>query len=137
MTIPAFESTAQREVWAALQQINAAWLNGAWEPLADLLHAEMVIVPPGFGAHITGREACMAGYREFARAATVESYAESDAAVDVFGTTAVAAYHYELVYTLAGTRYQDAGRDLYVFARSDQRWQAVWRALLSAAGEAS
>ena len=135
MTTPEFDSAAQREVWAALQQINAAWLHGEWEPLAVLLHPEMVIVPRGFVAHITGQEACMAGYREFARAATVESYAESDATVDVFGTTAVVVYHYELVYTLAGTRYQDAGQDLYVFVQQDGRWQAAWRSLLSAAAE--
>lgn len=133
MSKPAFDTAAQQEVWDALQQINSAWLYGDHEALAELLHPEMVIVPPGFGEHITGRDACLAGYREFSRSAQVESYAESDANVDLFGDTAVVSYRYELIYTLADTRYQDAGQDVYVFVRNDGQWQAAWRALLSAA----
>jgi Domain of unknown function (DUF4440) len=129
---PPFETDAQREVWDALQRINAAWLRGELENLGDVLHARMVIVPPGFQQRIEGAQACAQGYEQFARQATVESYSESDASVDVNGSTAVVSYRYELTYTMEGTHYRDTGLDLYVFTHEDGRWQAVWRTLVPA-----
>lgn len=131
---PPFETDAQREVWDVLQRINAAWLHGELENLPGVLHERMVIVPPGFQQRIEGAEACAQGYEAFARAATVESYAESDASVEVYGATAVVSYHYELTYTMEGTHYQDVGHDVYVFAHEDGRWQAVWRTLVPVPG---
>lgn len=133
---PTFSSEAQRAVWAAMQRLNAAWLHGEVENLAEVLHAHMVIVPPGFHQRIEGAEACAEGYREFARQAQVQSYHESDASVEVYGSTAVVSYLYDLTYTMDEASYQDAGHDLYVFAYEDGRWQAVWRTLVPLAGEA-
>jgi ketosteroid isomerase-like protein len=125
-----FATDVQREVWAAVQRINAAWQRGELEALAELLHERMVIVPPGFQQRIEGAVACAEGYKEFARIAKVDSYAESDAQVDVFGATAVVNYRYEMTYTTEGATYRDAGRDVYVFVYEEQRWQAIWRTLV-------
>jgi len=132
---PTFETDAQREVWRTLQRINAAWLQGELENLADVLHEHMVIVPPGFQQRIEGAAACAEGYEQFARAATVQAYEESDAHVEVFGATAVVNYRYELTYTMEGASYQDTGHDLYVFVHRDGRWQAVWRTLVPVGGD--
>ncbi|HKI98117.1 MAG TPA: nuclear transport factor 2 family protein [bacterium] len=127
---PAFATDVQREVWDALQRLNAAWLHGELDNLSELLHERMVIVPPGFQQRIEGAVACAEGYQEFARLATVESYEESDATVEVFGATAIVSYLYQLTYTMEGASYQDSGHDLYVFVHEDGRWQAVWRTLV-------
>jgi ketosteroid isomerase-like protein len=132
---PAFATDAQREVWDALQRLNAAWLHGELDNLAEVLHERMVIVPPGFQDRIEGAVACAEGYQEFARTARVEAYEESQASVDVFGATAVVSYLYNLTYTLDGARYQDAGHDVYVFVHEDGRWQAVWRTLVPVLAE--
>lgn len=123
----------QRAVWQALQQLNAAWLHGELEHLADVLHEHMVIVPPGFSQRIEGRAACAEGYEDFARMARVQSYSEADATVDVQGSTAVVNYRYEMTYEMDGATYQDSGHDLYVFVHEDGRWQALWRTLVPAA----
>jgi len=117
---PAFATDVQREVWDALQRLNAAWLHGELDNLSELLHERMVIVPPGFQQRIEGAVACAEGYQEFARLATVE----------VFGATAIVSYLYQLTYTMEGASYQDSGHDLYVFVHEDGRWQAVWRTLV-------
>jgi ketosteroid isomerase-like protein len=132
---PEFATDAQREVWAAMQRLNAAWLHGELDNLADVLHERMVIVPPGFQQRIEGAVACAEGYREFAQSATVQSYEESDARVEVFGATAIVSYLYSLTYTLEDASYQDSGHDLYVFVHEDGRWQSVWRTLVPLAGE--
>jgi uncharacterized protein (TIGR02246 family) len=132
---PTFEHDEQREVWQAVQRINAAWLHGELEGLDRLLHARMVIVPPGFAQRIEGREACAEGYEQFARTATVSSYTESDTQVDVQGGTAVVSYRYDLTYALEGETYRDSGHDLYVLVHEDGRWQALWRTLMPALAE--
>jgi hypothetical protein len=35
-----------------------------------------------------------------------------------------------MTYALGGQEYTERGRDLFVFARRDQKWLAVWRAML-------
>lgn len=127
---PEFATDAQRAVWAALQRINAAWLRGELDGLADALHERMVIEPPGFQQRIQGAAACAEGYREFARSASVQSYEEADVRVEVFGAAAVVSYRYDLTYVMDGESFQDTGHDLYVFQQEDGRWQAVWRTLI-------
>ena len=132
---PAFATEVQRQVWAVLQRINAAWLRGELDNLSETLHERMLVVPPGFTQRIEGAVSCAEGYQDFARTATVQSYEESDASVDVFGATAVVSYRYRLTYTMEGTSYQDTGNDVYVFVFEDDRWQAVWRTLVPVAKE--
>ena len=133
---PDLATESQREVWAALQRINGAWLRGEVEALEQVLHPRMVIEPPGFQQRIQGAAACAEGYREFARSASVQSYEEADARVEVFGATAVVSYRYDLTYVMDGASYQDTGHDLYVFVHEDGRWQAVWRTLIPLLPEA-
>jgi len=49
--------------------------------------------------------------------------------VDVVGDQAIASYDYRMTYRRDGRRYRASGRDLWVFARQDGRWRAVWRTM--------
>lgn len=125
-------SETQREVWEVMQAINRAWLDGDMDGLESRLHEDMVIVPPGFGSAVEGREACMQGYRDFAAHSTVRTFREHDVHVHVAGETAVATYGYEITYEMDGESFRDEGQDLYVFLRREGTWLAVWRTLVPA-----
>lgn len=121
------------EVTATMQQINRAWLDGRIEDLAPMLHPAIVMVFPGFSGRATGRDAFVAGFADFCQQATVHEFQEHDHQVDVAGDTAVVNFVYETVYERSGERYRATGRDLWVFAKQDKDWLAVWRTMLDLA----
>ena len=128
------EHSQDHEAIAGLvRQINAAWTQGQPERLQAYFHEAMVIVPPGFQDRVEGRSACVESYREFVQSATVQRYHESSPDIDIVGDTAVATYRFEIVYTIDTTDFQEAGRDVFVFARSAGTWLAVWRTVIPAA----
>ncbi len=128
------ESDDQRAVWRAVEAINAAWTaNSAAElpvALGNAFREDMVIVAPGFVQRLEGRDACVRSYVDFVDRAEIHDFDVADAAVDVLGDTAVATYRYDIAFTLEGERYDEAGRDLFVFARDGDRWRAAWRTML-------
>lgn len=115
-----------------IRRINNAWLNRRMDELRDCLHAAMVGVAPGFQARIEGREACLKSYDDFMGAAVVDEFRESEPTIDVCGDTAVATFGWEMAWTMNGRSHRESGHDLFVFAREDGRWWAVWRTMLPA-----
>jgi ketosteroid isomerase-like protein len=113
-----------------MRQINQAWLAGRVEDLAPLVHPEIVFVFPGFAGRIRGREAFLAGFRDFCANARVHEFRELDEQVDVAGSTAVISLRYEMVYERAGERYRATGRDVWVFEHQGRGWVAIWRTML-------
>jgi uncharacterized protein (TIGR02246 family) len=123
----------QVEVAAALERINRAWLDRRTADLAPLFHPDLTMVFPGFSGRAVGREASVAGFSDFSTHAIVHEYKESDHQVDVIGDTAVASFIYEMVHERSGKKNRATGRDLWVFARHDRTWLAVWRTMLDLA----
>lgn len=119
-----------KQVADAMRQINAAWLEGRIEHLAALVHPDIVMVFPGFAGRAVGRDALLAGFRDFSENATIQAFHERDTQVDLVGTTGVVSFSYDMVYERAAKRYRATGRDLWVFAKDEQAWLAVWRAML-------
>lgn len=124
------ERQVGEEIQRIVRAINAAWVHGDAGEMAAYLDERMVIFHPGFQERLVGREACIESYREFASHATIQSYDESEATVDVRGETAIASYRYETVYEMDGETYHDVGHDLFVFRWADGNWHAVWRTLI-------
>jgi uncharacterized protein (TIGR02246 family) len=122
--------TEREAVVAAMAAINRAWLDGRPEDLSPRLHPDVTMVVPGFVARVQGRETFLAGFVDFCSQATVHEYREEDLKVDIAADTAVVSYRYEMVYERAGERFRADGRDLWVFARGDGQWVAVWRTML-------
>jgi hypothetical protein len=113
-----------------VQQINSAWRNGRPEELHQYFHEDMVIVGPDLRELGKGRGPCVKSYQDFIAATTVHDYKESEPVIDVCGRTAVATYNWEIAYELNGQVLRETGQDLFVFGLENDRWQAVWRALL-------
>lgn len=116
---------------AAMQQINRAWLERRPADLQALFHPDITMALPGFVGRVEGRQVMVAGFEDFCSHAAVEDYRESNTHVDVVGDTALASFDYQMVYERSGVRYRATGRDLWVFARHDGGWLAVWRTMLN------
>src|SRR5262245_52116327 len=91
---------------SAMHKVNPAWLDGRIEDLALMVHKDIVMVFPGFTGRIEGREAFLAGFRDFCEHAKVHDFQEHDHQVDVAGDTAVATFQYEMVYERSGQHYR-------------------------------
>jgi ketosteroid isomerase-like protein len=124
------EESKRADAAATMRRINQAWLDGRVDDLAPMVHPEIVMVFPGFAGRIQGREAFLAGFRDFCRTAIVQKFHEHDNQVDVAGDTAVISFRYDMIYERAGEKYRAIGRDLWVFQRQDGEWIAVWRTML-------
>jgi len=121
---------SRHQVLEMIQQINDAWTTGHPEELARLFREDIVMVSPDFQQRTEGREACIASYVDFCNQAAVGGLRLGEIGVDVFGDTAIATYAYEISYQMGGESFNDKGRDIFVFARDNDRWQAVWRTMI-------
>jgi hypothetical protein len=129
------EQIAVRDV---LSRINDAWSKLRGDAMTAALNEcfaeEMVIRGPGFVLVGKGRDFAVQSYQDFVSQAEVKSFSVDEPQIDVAGETATAAYRWTMTYVLNGQEYTEHGHELFVFARRDERWLAVWRAMLPEAG---
>lgn len=123
-------TSANKEVWEVVQQINRAWVLGQPDRLNDLFHERIVNVGGDGTQYAEGRDACVAGYRSFCDNAATLSFRSLEPQIDVFDQVAIVSYRFEIEYTMDGTHNRESGRDTFVLERHDSRWLAVWRQLL-------
>jgi len=113
-----------------MRGIFRAWRDGRPADMKPHLDEGIVMVFPGSGERVQGAAAMLAGFEAFVARAVTESVDVVDRQVDVVGDQAIASYDYRMTYRRDGRRYRASGRDLWVFARQDGRWRAVWRTML-------
>jgi ketosteroid isomerase-like protein len=124
----------QAEIRDVLARINGAWSKLRGEAMTAALNEcfadEIVMRGPGFVFLGKGRDVAVASYQDFVSQAEVKDFLLDEPQVDVAGDTATAQYKWTMTYILNGQEYTERGHDLFVFARKDRKWLAVWRALL-------
>ena len=123
-------STHRQEIRELIEQLNDAWVKGSPEHLSLFFREDITMVHPDFVNRTEGREACIASYEDFCTQAKVNEFKLGEKSIDVFGDTAIATYSYEISYEMGGEQFTDTGRDLFVFIRENDRWQAVWRTMI-------
>ena len=115
---------------AAMRLINQAWQTGRLDELASMLHREIVMAPPGFGGRAEGRDAILAGFRDYYENAKTVEFNEHDLQADVISDVAIVTFRYDMVYERAGARSRASGRDLWVLQKHSGTWLGVWRTML-------
>jgi hypothetical protein len=117
-----------------LSRINDAWINLRGEPMISALNEcfaeDVVMRGPDFAFIGKGRDLVVQSYCDFVSNAEVKSVSFDEPDIDVMGETATAQYKWTMTYALRGQEYTEHGRDLFVVARRDKKWLAVWRAML-------
>lgn len=122
--------TDREQIQQLVKKINEAWVQGRPGELSSYFHKDMVIVGPDFQSLATGVEACVRSYQDFLSSAEVHEYKDSEPSIDLWASTAVAAYSWQIAYTMSGKSLLESGRDLFVFNRDDTSWKAVCRAVV-------
>lgn len=120
-------STTTRTIESIIDAINRAWLDGRPLDAAKYFHPAVVVLPPGFGERVTGRDACMQSYADFVRVAMVEEFVADPPAIDVFDNTAVALCPLRIRYSIGGTSHHEQGHEILVFHSDGDQWMVVWR----------
>jgi len=113
----------------ALGRIRAAWREGRPRDMAELLDEDVAMAFPEFAGRLEGRDALIASFEDFQKAARVVEYREGDVQVDGAEDAGVAQVPFEMVYEREGRRWRSTGWDVWVFARRGKRWRAIWRTL--------
>jgi ketosteroid isomerase-like protein len=112
--------------------VNRAWLEGRYGDIAAHVHEDVVMVPPGDGEPVVGRDAFVQSYADFGAAATVHSFAAGVPRIDHWGATAVARCPFSIDYEIPSGRYREQGFDLLVLTETDAGWKVCWRTMSSA-----
>jgi hypothetical protein len=124
----------QAEIRDVLSRINNAWSKLRGEAMTaalnDCFADEIVMRGPGFVFLGKGRATAVQSYHDFVTQAEIKSVLLDEPQIDVAGDTATAQYKWTLTYALNNQEYTEHGHDVFVFARRDNKWLAVWRALL-------
>jgi|SRR4030095_3915592 uncharacterized protein (TIGR02246 family) len=118
------------EIQNVVRKVNDAWLKGNVASLSDCFHEDMVIRGPGFQELCRGRAACVKSYEDFLAQANVEEFKEAPATIDVFGSTAIANFEWQMTYQLSGKQYREPGSDTLVLTNERGRWLVLWRLVL-------
>jgi uncharacterized protein (TIGR02246 family) len=118
------------DVRAVLERISAAWQARRYEELSQLFAKDMVFSLPDQAVRVEGRDAIVAGYREFMDRITLTSYREDQYSVDVWGDTAIASFRWDMAWLAGDVPNHETGCDVFAFRRTDGTWLAVWRTML-------
>lgn len=122
-------------ITGVLRAVNRAWRELEPDAIAPALRPlfcdDATMVGPRFAAFAEGREASIASYADFARAAVVTDFRMEEPSVRLSGETAIATYRWRIVYDLDTTHYDETGHDVVVLRRDGDAWRVLWRAMLA------
>ena len=122
------ESIVKEDVWQTVQALNRAWTEeGNADKLNDYFHKEMVAIPGNGRNRLEGRDACVAGWKSFVKAAKIHSFKEIDPKVQLYGNGkfAVVTYYYEISFDMSGQTFTESGRDMFVLVYENGKWRVV------------
>lgn len=118
----------EHEVWATVKAMNRCWTCGdasLLSRLRDYFHDRMVATTPMDRNRVEGKEACIAGWSNFAKTVTILLWTEKEAKIDLYGEMAVVTYFYDMSYDLGGRQMSLSGRDMLTLILEQGRWQVV------------
>ncbi len=119
------EETIKLDVWNTLRELNDAWTKGDGSRLVNYFHKDMVAITATAPKRLVGRDACVAGWMEFAKAARVNYWKEIDPKITLFGNTAIVTYYFDMSFEMGGQTTKMMGRDMLVFIKENGKWWAV------------
>jgi ketosteroid isomerase-like protein len=119
------DTTTIREIEETLRAMNQCWTE-AWDEPAfrRYIHPDAVAIVPTTPGRLEGRDAYVAGWRGFAKAATIHEWKETDHRIRLYteGACAVATYLFSITFTMGGQRQTMQGRDMLFLVQEAGRW---------------
>ncbi len=122
------DAALTREIITTIRKMNRAW-TGSWneEEFRSYIHTGAVAIVPSAPGRLEGKEAYVAGWRDFAAAAKIQSWSERDHHVQIFasGKCAVATYLFTIRFETGGQVQAIEGRDMFFLVKEKGRWLVV------------
>jgi hypothetical protein len=115
----------ERELWATVLALNAAWTGGKSVELSRYFHPDMLAITATERHRIEGGPACIAAWKAFADVANIHYWHELDPAIRIFGDAAVVAYDFDMAFDVGADTVNMAGRDMFFFVRQEGKWWVV------------
>jgi ketosteroid isomerase-like protein len=119
------DGATKEEVLAFVKALNETWTKGDGSALSDYFHPRMVAITATDQDILYGRNACLASWQSFARAAQIHRWEELEPDVKLHGDTAIVTYYYDMSFDMDGETFDMGGRDMFVLVKENGRWWAV------------
>ncbi len=122
-----FPDPVKEKIWQTLLELNDCWTTPEGNPddLKKYFHKNMVAITPTVPHRLEGREACASGWKQFAKAATIHLWEAIEPKIEVYGSSAVVTYYFDMSFTMGGRRIDMKGRDMFFFVNESNHWWAV------------
>lgn len=120
-----FADPLKQEIWATVRAMNDAWTKGNPDDLTKFFHRDMIAITATDRNRLDGGAACVAGWKGFCSAARIHRWEEIDPVIHVYGNSAVVVYYFDMSFDMGGNTINMGGRDMFFFAKEDERWWAV------------
>lgn len=95
------------------------------DDLTKFFHRDMIAITATDRNRLDGGAACVAGWKGFCSAARIHRWEEIDPVIHVYGNSAVVVYYFDMSFDMGGNTINMGGRDMFFFAKEDERWWAV------------
>src|ERR1035437_5769995 len=118
-----FKSKEHQELWNLMRQINICWFKEQIHKLTDYFDDKIVFNSPDFKHLIVGKDNCIQTYTDFMKISKVLLYNEANENVQLFDTTGIVTYDFEMKYEQQGKTYHETGTDIVFFNRQDHSWK--------------
>ena len=113
------------DIIATVHAMNLCWTTG-WheEQFRQYIHPDAVAIVPTTPGRLEGRDAYVAGWREFAEAAVVYEWKETDYKVQIFagGKCAVVTNFFSITFAMGTGKQTMHGRDMYFLVKEGRKW---------------
>ncbi len=123
--MPISQETIKQEVWNTLRELNDCWTKGDGSGLINYFHKDMVAITATKRERLMGRDACIADWMGFSKAAKINSWKEINPQITLFGNTAIVTYYFDMSFDMGGQTIKMMGRDMFVFLKENGKWWAV------------
>jgi hypothetical protein len=119
------DTVQKRTPETIVREMNRCWTAG-WheEQFRQYLHPGAVAIVPATPGRLEGRDACVAGWRGFAKAAVIHEWTESGFRVQLYtgGKSAVVTYFFSITVALGCVKQTMRGRDMVFLVKEGQTW---------------
>jgi len=113
---------------AMIREMNRCWTAG-WheEQFRQYIHPDAVAVVPTTPGRLEGRDAFVAGWRDFAQAAVVHEWKETGHKVQIYagGKCAVVTYFFSITFAMGVEKQTMQGRDMLFLLKEGRKWLVV------------
>lgn len=113
------------EILVMLHAMNKCWTEG-WheEEFRQYIHPDAVAIAPTTPGRLEGKEAYVAGWRDFTQAAVIHEWKETDHKVQIYagGKCAVVTNFFSITFAMGQVKQTMQGRDMYFLVKEGRKW---------------